>query len=317
MTKHDVIDEFSTALAGAGLILRGVPVMDGRLRRIPVQGDRHGQKSGAYVGHLDGRAAGHITNWKTGLHTNWKSATTNGTEPRTHPGPTPEAMARRAVTLAATRARRHARAARYAASLWESAAAAPADHPYLARKRVGAHGLRVSKAGRLLIPAFDIGGQLWSLTRIEPAGTKRYLSGSRIEGCHYPIGPVTAGRPVLIAEGFATAATLHEITGLPVMAAFDSGNLERVAVALRSRHPDTPIVVAGDNDHHLAARGLANIGQIKAQAAARAAHGAVVIPAFPTGDPGTDWNDLANTQGAAAVHAQLAACALLGACATA
>ena len=37
---------------------------------------------------------------------------------------------------------------------------------------------------------------------------------------------------MVIAEGYATAATLREVTGLAVIAAFDSGNLLDVTRAI-------------------------------------------------------------------------------------
>jgi phage/plasmid primase-like uncharacterized protein len=46
--------------------------MDGTLRRVAVEGDRKGQKSGTYVGHLDGWPAGYIRN-KTGTEIRWKA----------------------------------------------------------------------------------------------------------------------------------------------------------------------------------------------------------------------------------------------------
>jgi phage/plasmid primase-like uncharacterized protein len=312
----DVIGEFATALAGAGLILRGPPVMDGKLRRVPVTGDRPGRRSGAYVGHLDGMPAGHITNWKTGLQTTWKSFHAPhgaGQESRRSPLWRTNIQDRVDAKRAAV-ARRQARTSRYAARLWDSAGLAPYDHPYLVRKGVAAHGLRISKADCLLIPAHDIDGRLWSLTRIMPDGTKLFLRGGRIEGCHYTIGTLDPWRPILIAEGFATAATLHEISDLPTVAAMTSGNLSAVARVIRSRYQHARIIIAGDNDHRLPDQEppMPNVGKLKAEEAARDCGGISLIPTFEPEDLGTDWNDLAASHGAEAVRAQLAARAELG-----
>ena len=306
----DVIREFEAALADAGLILHGPPVMDGMLRRVPVIGDRPGRRSGAYLGHLDGLPAGHITNWKTGLQTTWKSLhPTQGTGQGTRSSPLWRANIRnRAEVKRAAIARRQARTARYAARLWENAASAPYDHPYLVRKGVAAHGIRISKTGCLLIPAHDIDGRLWSLTRIKPDGMKLFLRGGRVEGCHYMIGALGPQKPILIAEGFATAATLHEITGLPAVAAMMSGNLSAVARATRCRYQRARIIIAGDNDHHLQVQNppLLNVGKVKAEEAAGACEGIALVPIFEPEDEGTDWNDLAARQGAEALRAQLA-----------
>ena len=56
---------------------------------------------------------------------------------------------------------------------------------------------------------------------------------------------------VVIAEGYATAATLAEHGKVPVLAAYDSGNLLSVAAAAHERWPDKAIVVAGDDDHRI------------------------------------------------------------------
>jgi len=111
---------------------------------------------------------------------------------------------------------------------------------------------------------------------------------------------------VVIAEGFATAATIREATGLAVAVAFDSGNLLEVARAFRERDPQRPIVIAADNDHHLPLKEvpLPNVGQVKAAAAAEAVRGVVLTPDFAQGDKGTDWNDYAAQHGKPAVRAQ-------------
>jgi putative DNA primase/helicase len=79
---------------------------------------------------------------------------------------------------------------------------------------------------------------------------------------------------VVIAEGYATAATLAEHGKVPVLAAYDSGNLLPVAEAVHERWPDKAIVVAGDDDHEIEN----NPGREKALAAAVA--GVAIFPNF-------------------------------------
>jgi putative DNA primase/helicase len=55
----------------------------------------------------------------------------------------------------------------------------------------------------------------------------------------------------LIAEGYATAATLSQTLGFATVAAFDSGNLLSVAKALHERYPAKQIVIASDDDRHI------------------------------------------------------------------
>ena len=142
-----------------------------------------------------------------------------------------------------------ATAAARAARLWEAAHPAPADHPYLRRKQVGPHGLRCDSAGNLIVPLRDVEGVLHTIETITPAGEKRYLAGGAKAGHFCTIGgPLGGAGAFLICEGWATGASLHEATGLPVVAAMDAGNLGPVAEVLRRSYPDAAITIVADND---------------------------------------------------------------------
>ena len=103
----------------------------------------------------------------------------------------------------------------------------------------------------------------------------------------------------MIAEGYATAATLSEALGHATVAAFDSGNLPAVATALKARFPDKPFVIAGDDDQHLEATLGRNPGRLKMDAAAKAIGAGKLMPIFAPGEREanpkgfTDFNDLA------------------------
>ena len=134
-------------------------------------------------------------------------------------------------------------------------------------------------------------------------GRKLFMRDGRKHGTHAVLGELQPGAPVVIAEGFATAATIREATGLAAIVAFDSGNLMEVACAIRQRDPERPIIFAADNDHHLPRRPvpLPNIGLEKGTAAAGAVQGIVLSPTFAQADKGTDWNDYAAQHGKAAM----------------
>src|SRR5271165_6993369 len=96
---------------------------------------------------------------------------------------------------------------------------------------------------------------------------------------------------VVIAEGYATAATLAEHGKVSTLAAYDSGNLLSVAISIRERWPDKAIVIAGDDDHRLEN----NPGREKALAAAEAVAGIAIFPKFTAEQRSrglTDFNDL-------------------------
>jgi putative DNA primase/helicase len=174
-------------------------------------------------------------------------------------------------------------AAKEAAAVWQAAPAAPDDHPYLVRKRIKAHGARLD-GGRLMIPARDADGELHSLQYIDAKGDKLFLAGGAKKGHHCLLGqPVDV---LLMCEGYATGATLYEATGQPVAVAFDAGNLEPVATALRKKFPNLALILCADDDE----TGLKN-----AKAAAQAVGGRVAIPDFGATRPegATDFNDMA------------------------
>lgn len=190
------------------------------------------------------------------------------------------------------------RAAAEAARVWR--AYVPSGRSdYLERKGVKAHGVRFDPAGRgtIAIPMQDAAGRVHGLQIIRGKDRGRKLEkeyfprGLAKQGHYHLIGAVTPGGIVLLAEGYATAASLYEATGLPVAAAFDAGNLMPVAEALRKAYKGVRILVCADDDYLTDG----NPGVTAARNAAMAVSGAVCIPEFPTDRAGrklTDFNDL-------------------------
>lgn len=178
-------------------------------------------------------------------------------------------------------------AAGSAAVRW--AAAAPADvHPYLAAKGVRAHGVRIEAGHTMLVPIRDVEGKLCNLQGIAPDGTKRFMPGARVKGCYHAIGK-PSGR-LVICEGYATGATIHEDTGHAVAVAFNAGNLLAVAKALRAKFPSITLVLAADDDW----KTEGNPGLTAATEAAKAVGGLLAVPDFTglqRGDRDTDFND--------------------------
>lgn len=204
----------------------------------------------------------------------------------------------------------HARAAEQAAALWDDGSEAR-PCPYLERKGVQANGVRVAADGWLLVPMRDGAGTLWNVQRVAPwpplhgGPDKLFLKGGRKSGLWHMLGSVEPAPDVLLlAEGYATAASLHEATGYPVAVAFDAGNLAHVAKALRAQYPAALLVLCGDDDVQTHARSGTNPGRAKATAAARAAQGLAVFPeGLPEG--GSDFNDLHQHIGGAAGLAEV------------
>ena len=306
----EALAQFRAALIARDIIPPETILGDGRLHRCNAAG-RRGRGDAAYVLHLDGLPAGGLQNHRDGL--GWQSWRCDIGRPLTS---AEGAMLRESAHAAQAErdrdiARRHDDARTRAARLWAAAGPAPADHPYLVRKGVRPCSLRVRR-GILIVPVRDMAGMLHSLQFIGADGIKRFLRGGRTEGLACWIGMPPAvdatdatDATILIAEGFATGASLHEASGLPVAVAFHAGNLEALARAVRGRWRRVPIIVCADDDHHTAG----NPGLAHARAAAGAVAGRIAVPDFgddrPTG--ATDFNDLHQLRGATAVLTAIAA----------
>jgi len=299
----DPRDEFAAALRECGLQADGPVQMDGQLHRVPVEGDKGKERSGAYIGHLDGRPAGFIQNFKTGQRLNWKAsgqAAALGAQDRARLA---AEAAQKRHDRAQERERQYERTAQEVEAIW--AAATPcAAHPYLDEKGIASHGLRQGDDGRLLVPVQDADGKLWSVQHIADDGFKQFQEGGRVEGGHFVIGQVERPGPILIAEGYATAATLHELSHMPAVVAFNAYNLMQVARTYRALYPERAIYVAGDNDHQREAEGKPNVGRAKAEEAAAAIGGFTLLPMFAGLEAGSDWNDLAQANGRDAARQQ-------------
>jgi len=197
----------------------------------------------------------------------------------------------------AERQQQYADAAEKAVAIWNAAIPANDDHPYLVRKGIKANGARLHK-GVLVIPVRS-GDELLSLQFIAEDGGKRFLSGGRITGGYFSIGTIRGAEALCIAEGFATGATIHQATGYPVAVAFNAGNLEPVANAMRQKLPNLPMIICADDD----AGTEGNPGITKANLAAVATGAKVAVPVFGDQRPdgATDFNDMAALVGLDAV----------------
>lgn len=296
----DPIEHFRLAIAAAGLEAPDSINPDGAIHRFSTNG-RRGDDSGWYMLHTDGIAAGAFGCWREGLTQTWCAKSDNAmtdAEREAHRQRIKAMKAQREADLSAAQQQ----ASQTAAALWQGATVAPAAHEYLTRKGIQPHGVKCD-GHRLLIPMRDTAGTLHSLQTIAPDGDKRFMPGGRVKGCYHAIGK-PAG-VLTVCEGFATGASIHECTGDAVAVAFNAGNLEPVATALRAKYPDLKIIIAADDDHLTDG----NPGMTKARAAALAVGGLVAVPTFPAGRPdkATDFNDLHQLAGSDAVKACIGA----------
>lgn len=291
---YDILDQFRQAMLAVELIPPHQIIADGAIHRCGTK-NKSNDHAGWYALHLDGVPAGIVGNWRTGVRQTWHA---NVGRPLTQKEKREFQRKVEQITLerARERALRHAEAASIARKYWALSQPASQEHLYLVKKQVQPHNIR-QNADVLLVPLRDANGNLFNVQYIFRNGKKLFLKDGKKRGLFHFIGE--PGACIVVAEGFATAASVHEATGLPVAIAFDAGNLEPVVLALKSRLPDTMFLFAADND----ASSPINIGLTKAEEAARRVGGKVIVPSF--NDPSassTDMNDLHVLEGIDAVR---------------
>lgn len=266
-----MFEELRAAMTAAGIDPNAAPLIaDGRLRRFRLPTDKRGADNAWIVLHDngDGSHGAAFGNWKTGERYNWHS---RGAERLTSAERADFAGRMREARRKAAeeQAQRHAQAAEEAARILRRSRPADPAHPYLVRKGVKPYSLR-QLGERLVIPMRTADGKLTGCQYIDPDGNKRFHPGTAKRGAYFAIG----GRPgdvLLIAEGYATAATLHDATGYQVAVAFDAGNLRPVAEALHAKHPGCRLVICADDDP---------AGEHGATEAAEAVGGIIIKPDF-------------------------------------
>ena len=307
----DILTTFTEKLNAAGLLMEYIGA-DGKLHRCGTTDKQRG-KAGAYIIHLDPPACAWWMNWRTGEEGTFQEKP-NKDLTRAEREALRERIAAAHKAAAKEQARRHAAAAKMARIIWKKAAPATKDHPYLQRKQVQAlSGIRQREfrgVVELLVPVQDASGKIMSLQRILPEkpaeGTdKIFLPGGKTAGGYFPI-PAKDGTkdgPLLIAEGYATAASLHLATGYACLVAFNAGNLEAVARMARGKYLNREILICGDNDcEGITKDGKENNTGVEAGTKAAQAIGAKLAVCPALDGVKADFNDLHTARSLEAVR---------------
>lgn len=203
------------------------------------------------------------------------------------------------------------KAAREAYEVWEReeakrkareqfALARPFDgtHEYLERKGVKAYdGIKKDSYGNIVIPIYKLPdtANIVNYQRIAPDGGKYFAPDCGVTGGVFFIGRPRPDMPLGLAEGYATAASVHEATGLPIAVCFNCHNLTKAAANIKAYLKASQYFIFADNDRGNEARAdlRKNHGMEAAREAARAlgvdeAH--IIAPEAPEGE-NVDWND--------------------------
>ncbi len=289
--------EFLDAMRQSGIACHEKIVADGEIHRFAPDGK--GNKDGWYVFY---GMAGAFGDWSCDIKENWSIKYDLLTfAERKIVQEQMELSKKTQAEQAEKVALRQEAAAQEADTKWQSYALT-GQSGYLTRKMIPAIGTRFDQ-NTIVVPIKDIEGKIWSLQYIHESGFKSFLTGGRKKRCFHVLGDTLEDTPfIYVAEGYATATSVHMATGTPVVVAFDADNIEPVVKALKQKYSSLKICITGDDDQWKGS----NTGRIRAEEAANKHGCSVVFPVFKNTDTKpTDWNDLHVLEGLEAVKSQL------------
>ncbi len=177
---------------------------------------------------------------------------------------------------------------------------------YLQRKGVGYYGIRFRQNiyGKVaVIPMKDIDDKFLSYQLINSDGTKRFSRSIEIKGLMHMLRTPIEDSSIGLAESYVTAATCYELTGMAMVTAFSLDNLKQVAIAIRMKFPNNPIVIFGDNDRHLQEnKGMLAAYAIKKELGKNCSIAIPDLVSYPITREFSDWNDLVREEGVKAAR---------------
>lgn len=294
---------FACQLKAFGIIA-DLPLRVGAITRCKMADQpKSGNRSGWYLYFGDslvsGIAGGVFGDWREQITHHWSSKSDREMTAQERAA-YDKALAMAREKQDAERRQRQEEAAQEAQKMISSATLA-IGHDYLTRKQAKAYGV-YSDGSALLVPMRNIEGEIRSVQRIYPNSDKRFLAGGEVTGCFHLIGSAYT-EPTYIVEGYATGATVHELTGKAVVVAFNAGNLAAVVRAIREAGNPQQLIIAADNDRHTEG----NPGLSAAEKAAGDYFGVSVVAPDFIGTEGSDFNDLYIAEGPEAVLRSLKA----------
>ena len=237
--------QYIDAVVNAGLTPPKYFNIDGKIHRFASDDDKH-KKPGWYIGFESPIPVLVFGCWKAGFTSQRRAETGIKYTPAQEMKLLSQIAEAKKLSDAELE-RKHEVAAETVELIWPTCTPASPDHPYLKRKGISAHGARVTGDGRLVVPLFSNDGELSSLQYIDGDGNKLYHTGGVTGARFWMIGELK--QTLYIAEGFATAATIHEATNEAVVVAYSANNLSNVAGIMRAKYGATQdIVIVADHD---------------------------------------------------------------------
>ncbi len=294
---NNFLEQCKAKAAEIGVLLDS-PIADGQLHRYGTS-EKPNSKDGAAIIYNDEPLSMWAKSWHTGEEITC-TAKPEGTMSKAERRIFNERVVKEKAQREADRQQRHNEAAQKAQCILSQAQAADDSHPYLQRKQVPALGVKLSRDGSLMVPVFNEEGKAQSLQFINENGDKRFLAGGKIDGGFFPIAAKngSTSETLCIAEGYATAASIHEATGYAVLITLNAGNTESVAKMARRKYPERKIIICADNDFKEGSS--QNVGIEAATKAAKSTNSLLAVCPL-IDDKKADFNDLYIAQGLEAV----------------
>ena len=257
VSDYEIEQQFRAFLDKLGLTPAPYETLrfDGHLYRFDIDGFKRGNQYGAYVVFTNGkRPAGFAQSWQSGVKSDWAFLFDNlSLEQQEYLQS--QTFKQEEITLRNQREKaleeKQAEAAEHSRLIWDALHEEQGNHPYLVKKNIYPYGVR-SDGNRIAVPLRDIDGNINSIQWILPTGSKRFQPDTSTKGLFWSISLDSLNSfqrmTVLLGEGFATMAKVHELTGLPVVAALSCYALRNIAEALHKKFPQCKIICTADND---------------------------------------------------------------------
>ena len=290
-------------------------ILDGQIHRYTIEGDKPSKKNGAYLIHADGVPNGFVQDWKNNDEkSKWIFKFPENEEAKKKREYFSSKEYREKIEAeqkkrAEDLKKKQTEASENARKKFEKISVADNSHPYLLRKQVQNHGLKIDdeylttpyhsneNGTPLVVPLRDIDGNITSLQFIFENGEKRFFTDAPRDNNFFSIDLDKLSEKnnvLLLCEGYATGAKIYELTGYPVVCAMNSGSIDKVAKSLLEKYTDAKIIVMADNDLQTQEKRGFNPGITAAENTCKNGHAiGYLAPPFPFNDIGTDWDDYA------------------------
>ena len=317
--ERKALSDFQRQAETIGLDMANFKEVFGSWQRVPIKGKGKTNADGGYKLYRndDGSIGACAKNYSTGDSVAWNDRLKDGKQIQSKV-PLPDYLANQkqkewnTVTQHTAQSNVAAMRGEVAAKAYHQLQPALATDPYIQNKGISDIGkLKRLNDGSTIVPLYH-NGKIANLQMIRPNGEKRLMSQAAKVGAYYSIGNTKTPQAVIVAEGVATADSVHQIASeiygkdkVLVLAAIDSGNLHNVAAKVEQNFPQVQKMIAADNDAHNATRSelkFKNAGLDKANEVKEAYPNFQVALCPALNDEkgqvkNTDWNDFLKAHG--------------------